>query len=273
MKHDIHMQRPSFIRHVSHVNQHYRQGRDIDEIDRRFLITRSKIGNHNLLEDLGLPHAHIHEILPAHDLKPAHLKYSRTLKPLGGAASIGVMVLDPQSPGRWREARTGDFLTFKNISMRMNRVMNQYPRWGDQWMLEERLYPPSRSGPIHEYRVFIFGGDHIELITCIYTDKRRSRRRWWTADWRPVDPGQPGRILDKTLPLPPDPDALSELARNVAHHVPFAFARVDIFTTARGLVVGEINDHIGHPVFSSYWDERLGSAWTHALESGRYESP
>ena len=233
--------------------------------DPRIGCTLNKLDHHALLGRLGLPHAEVYRVIKSDDINADMLKRPCTVKPARGAASVGVMVLDQEGPG-WRNARTGRRVDFAAVKATMASVQAQYPWWGNDWIIEERLYPADGSPEgLNEYNVFIFG-DAAELIICSRQNAGKRRVRCWTPAWQEAAIGRLNKYDSPEDFKPPiDRSGLIALAQSVAAGTPFAFVRVDIFETDRGWVVSEVNDWTGNDDYPPYWDRRLGAAWAAAL--------
>lgn len=259
------MSPPSFNRLCWQVVAEHRRTRQ----DPRWQYTRSKQAHHALLAAIGAPHAPVHAVISAAELTPHHLREPRVVKPDGAASGLGILVLDPLARrGVWREGRTGAHLTLPMIQERMRRALRRHPgrRTPDRWLLEQRLEPPPGRRVVDEFKVFCFGA-RPELVMGHRAGRVLPVKNWFTTDWRPTRVGRRGDRINPRLTPPPAPlrGELLKLASRVAAALPqFVFVRVDIFWTARGLVVGEVNDHDGNRTFGQAWDQRLGEAWLRA---------
>jgi len=255
----------TFVERVHALNAHAEQLRRDGESDPRFGITRSKAGNRELCRTLGVPCAELYHEVMRCELRQEHLRRPCVLKPTRGAAGIGCMVLDVvgagAGAGAWLNIKTGHRLGLDDIRSTMDRVSEQRAWWGDGWTVEELLRPAhADSLAPFEYMVFVFGG-RPELTVGRRSQSGQTISRWFSADWEETDIGRGAAGLNPDVPLPTDPTAISAMASRVARAVPFDFARVDLYDTSRGVVVGEINDHTGGLQFSAEWDARLGEAW------------
>lgn len=250
----------SFAGKVAAINSLARRRKAEGRPDARFVLTRTRLGTHALLDTLDAPNTRVYHVLSRRELAAHHLAEPRVIKPLDGAAQIGAMVLHPAG-SRWRDVRNGRVYTLGGIRERMRLVLAEKTSWRDLWLVEERLYPPKGSGAVHEFEVFVFGGVNVPLVRRMHAENGQTVRCWFhLPGWDVVDVGMPA-FRHVPLGPPRDRDGVVELGRKVAAALPFAFARVDVFETSRGLVVGEVNDHIGYTGFNEDWDRLLGEMW------------
>lgn len=261
--------RPSFAALVAQQNADHAA----DPTHPRWGPVRDKQARRAWLAERGFPHAPIRHVLVAADLHASHLAgQDVVLKPADGAAGIGVMVLVARDRS-WHEIRTGATMTMDSIRARMGRVAEQYPRWRDLWIVEERMLPlrhPDVAAVI-EYQCLTFGG-RVEAVKAHRPQRGRTTRRWWDARWRPANVGRVHDTIDTLMPRPAHPGQVIDLAVRVAAALPaYTFLRVDVADTAAGPMVGEINDTTGDTSFSPHWDTRLGVAWARALRDTHSE--
>lgn len=231
-------------------------------------MVRTKRGMRQFLASIDAPHAELfHEVSLKPDgdhgqLTPNHLTAPCVLKPNGGVSGIGVMVLVPEGD-TWRDPRTRTMRTFDDIQQLMAEVGKVQQWWRDDWLIEELLRPPAGAEGVVEYKCFTFGG-RVELIMTHRAWGAKTRKLWRTPNWEPTNCGRIGDVIDPTLPMPSDPGGLLDLASAVANASPWAFMRVDVYDTDRGLIVGEVNATDGNPSFNPEWDGRMGAAWRRA---------
>lgn len=200
------------------------------------------------------------------DLTPAKVS-PFVLKPIHGAASRGVLPLEPEPWGGYRNLFTGASLSWDRAAG-VAREANSSP----MWMLEEAILRP--DGPLaYDWKFWVIGGEPMLAWQCDHNlGNGRSRAvKWWTPAWTDAGDVAPHKVLhiDPDLPPPRNPEGLMDTARRVAEHVDGAFIRVDLYEREDGTpVFGEITPHPfgGDIPFAPEWDERLGRAW---LETGR----
>ena len=115
--------------------------------------------------------------------------------------------------------------------------------------------------PSFDWKMYAFQG-RVELIRQI--DRVRRRHKFYDPQWQewPVrELIDKGSTVDRRLPLPYAPDALTFAAEVLSSAVRVPFVRVDLFESDQGVVFGEFTPRPGRQRFALWMDEHLGRCW------------
>ena len=126
-------------------------------------------------------------------------------------------------------------------------------------LLEERL--GGELAP-DDYKFFVFHGDVavINFHTARFTDHHQ--RRYYTADWKPLEIRHPACDLAPVAPAPPSLDRMVTIASEMGAE--FDFIRVDLYDIDGEVWFGELTPYDGSglvPFEPLKWDEELGRRW------------
>jgi hypothetical protein len=229
-------------------------------------LVNSKLLQKDWLKDNNFPYAELYKTVDINHLTPEDISKDCVLKPSDGAATIGVLLLQPRN-GKWFELKSGRLIDFKTIQGIIKNVKREKPFYSDTWIIEERLVTNNQAP--YEYKCFAFNLPNeiiIEVIAVNLRQNGHTTARWYDINWRPIEVGRSWGHTDVNIQPPNDKDGVIKLTKDVSQKLPYPFVRVDIFETSRGLVVGEINAWDGIPTFNNYWDKRLADLYNKAKE-------
>ncbi len=186
------------------------------------------------------------------------------IKPNSSRSAIGFRAL-VRTPEGFRNLRTGKVHSIEQLR---HGLLREYDGRGrpDAWILEELLVPADGAvAPIDDFKFYCFGG-RTELIYHTWKLDRKpwKRRNWYTRDWEPVTVSVRGPNDDEPR-VPANAARLLEAAEHAAAQLAYAFMRVDLYDTSRGVVLGELTPGPGgRHSFTPEWDAHLARLWRNA---------
>ncbi len=188
------------------------------------------------------------------------------LKPNLSRSSIGFRSLVREG-NVYRDVRSGTVRPLETIELALRKETKSLEA-DDEWILEELLAPADGStAPLDDFKFYCIGG-RTELI---YHGWRRVRppkkwRSWYSRAWEPVQPSVKGPNQGVAR-APIHGRQLLEVAELVSARLAYPFIRVDLYSTSRGVVLGEFTPGPGgRHNFVPEWDDRLTRRW---LETAR----
>lgn len=223
--------------------------------DPRIRRTLSKPAHARFLTSIGIAHAKIRAELPTEALLTEELLGpSAVVKPTAAAESRGVFLLERRDRRNWVEQKTGKAYSLPAL----RRAMREDYR---PWIVEDLLSPPEGS-PLMEYCVMCFGGS--PRVAFGKSSSLPGSFQWVLPGWAPLDIKRPYRPNNRELQPPRYPEGVIQLAQTVSRSLRLPFARVDVFDTRWGLVVGELLAWSGDgksPLWPPDWDKTLAQWW------------
>jgi hypothetical protein len=244
---------PSFSRSIA------RAGRD-----RPFPIVAAMFGKVRVRElllalDLPVPEdfASLGSIA---DIRPSDLDRPRVLKPAAGSNNRGFLALEPLGKGSWRDIVHDRELTFDGVREELARALVTH-QLRDDWVTEELLRSPN-GGIADDVKLLTFRGT---IGASFIRTNAPKLFRWFDADWKPIESGLALHTVGLDIQPPPDAEAFTRLATDLSGILPVPFVRVDLLSTDRGPVVGELTPFPGwaHDL-SPALDEQLGRLYEQA---------
>lgn len=177
------------------------------------------------------------------------------IKPLNATDSYGIIPLYA-SGSFWKTGRNSDVVEEVEIRSRMRHLMHRLSE--DAWIVEELLKPKSdRFDTIADTKFYTFYG-----VTPLILQKENDPEptyRWFDRKLNPVDIVKGRQKPSHTASPPADIEEMQELANAVSRSLPFPFIRVDLYSTSRGPVCGELTVTPGNYYsFPSHIDHLLG---------------
>lgn len=215
--------------------------------------------------EVPLVHA---EAARADQLDWAALPARVVVKPLRGAASRGVFLLERHGDGQCLDHLTGERISEQEVVRQLLELADDR-RVSAAVIAEEFLQPhPSLANLItvpDDLKVFTFY-DHPAVIMqrrCFGThDMSQYRFRFWDAEWNDLGGVKYADRLDPTMPPPELRDEVVDAVTRLGRELAVPFARIDVYETARGVVFGEITPHPGPPAgWRADLDRLLGYEW------------
>ncbi len=190
------------------------------------------------------------------------------LKPVRGAASRGVFLLQAIRPGVYLDHMNGAEVSVDDILARYHSLQND-GLVSTEVVAEEFLAPhPSVADVVNipdDLKVFTFY-DHPAVIMqrrCFgSSDASVYRFRFWDAEWNDLGPVKYANRIDPQMPAPELRDEVTEVVQRLGKALAVPFIRIDVYETARGVVFGEFTPHPGPPAgWRADLDRLLGYEW------------
>lgn len=195
------------------------------------------------------------------------------LKPAYHSSSIGVMVL-ANSDGGYHDAMTRKDYSFEEIVAKQTTIHDEHPKKsGKLTIIEEKIVDSGGSLIPQDYKAYCFQGE-VAFILQLDRNGGQTRVAWYDGNFVPI---MDDRIYtnEKYLTLkeparPVDWQELLNLARRASVAVPAPFASIDMYSTTRGPVLGEVTLVPGGFYFGKYFvpserqDEVAGRLWEQA---------
>lgn len=190
------------------------------------------------------------------------------IKPIRGAASRGVFLLQKTTDGDYIDHMTSERVTQDGVMAALRTLVDD-GRVDRRLLAEELLEPhPSVADVVaipDDLKVFAFY-DHPAVVMqrrCFGSkDLSKYRFRFWDADWNDLGPVKYADRLDPAMTPPVLRDEVIDVVRTLGRGLAVPFARIDVYETARGVVFGEITPHPGPPAgWRADLDRLLGYEW------------
>jgi hypothetical protein len=247
---------PSFSRSIARASR-----------DRPFPIVAAMFGKprvRRLLTALDLPiPGDFASLGGIGDLRPSDFDRPRVLKPATGSNNRGFLALEPLGAGRWRDIVHDRELSFDGVREELALALVRH-RLTDDWVAEELLRSP-RGGIADDVKLLAFAGT---IGASFIRTNSPKLFRWFDADWNPLDSGLALHTVGPHIEPPPAAAAFTDLAVEISRILPVPFVRVDLLSTDRGPVVGELTPFPGwaHDLAPAL-DESLGRLYEQAETS------
>lgn len=190
------------------------------------------------------------------------------LKPVRGAASRGVFLLQAIRPGVYLDHMNGTEVSVDDILARFHSLQSE-GLVSTQVVAEEFLAPhPSVADIVNipdDLKVFAFYDRPAVIMQrrCFgSSDASVYRFRFWDAEWNDLGPVKYADRIDPHMPPPELRDEVIEVVQRLGKALAVPFARIDVYETARGVVFGEFTPHPGPPAgWRADLDRLLGYEW------------
>lgn len=182
------------------------------------------------------------------------------LKPCWGDSCRGVYVLarstDLMSGAHWDRKLLGDALLKKN-----GRFLH-FPYLAEELLLDEE----NRCLQIPEYKFYMFGSRLGAIVRQIRVGRELTSYCAYDPDWTPIE--QPFRTqyeLDAPVAAPIHFEAMREAAVRIGKAYE-TFVRVDLYSTNKGAVFGELSSTpSGGKYYTEFANQLLGDLWQETI--------
>lgn len=242
-----------------------------------------KLRLHRYCEELGLPMPAIFATWSHPDeVDFAACPDTFVLKPSVMHSAWGVMVLERLAESsEFRELLTGRTLSQESIIREQRAVFDRCKYKGSYRIFaEERVFDDNMpAGVPLDYKVFCYY-DRAMMIQQIDRNVSPNESAWFDEYFEPLNPA--GHIVSDWTHIrqgkhvrPPQHDAMLEIAVSVTRALQTAFMRVDMFSSPRGPLIGELTPAPGGPYYGDWYrftpeyDAELGEAWLRAERAMR----
>lgn len=202
------------------------------------------------------------------------------LKPVFGSTSLGVFLLQRGKGGRLTNLVTGADITYSEIVEEERRICAFFEQ--DEadalFIVEELIRGPVGEVPPQDIRFYSFQGE-VGLILCEDHMRGSTKAMYFGPGFLPLaDLEEKYSIDDRvanieeicTAVVPLGAVDLLAVARRISVAIPTPFARIDLFDSRSGPVLGEVTLYPGtfyyrnRKIMSSAEDLRLGELWASA---------
>lgn len=196
------------------------------------------------------------------------------LKPSYSSTSKGVFVLERRGEGRYFDFMSGSDVSADDVVAAQTKIFDSHTKAKRKFTLAEEYLEDAVVGGVPEdYKFMAFQGV-IGLIIKINRNGDKLSMSYFDGEFRPVFDERidfKSSLADLQISeTPSNWRRLLDVARRASVIVPSPFARIDLFDTTRGPVLGEITLTPGsfyYPnghVLSTDENERLGRLWKEA---------
>jgi hypothetical protein len=200
---------------------------------------------------------------------------SFALKPTNMDSGRGVFILDrdPKGAGFWDRLRR-EHLSEYDIKRRLHALAAEHA-CNNSYLAEEVVVGENGPGQLpYDYRLFTFG-DQVRLVTQVNRNTSPTSAAYMGPNFEPLD-------LKRTLIINQGPavfvkgvrpanfEEMLHTARVLAGHLRTSFIRVDLYTTGREVILGELTPTPGRLYNGSRYtltpefNLELGQAWAEA---------
>lgn len=196
------------------------------------------------------------------------------LKPTKFSSTRGVMVLEAERDGYY------DFMSNRSFSLEQivshqQDLAARFSVKGNRWIVEERVEDKNDSDIPLDFKAYAFRG-RVELLLVIDRSSKPTSVAWFDSDLEPIG-SRDIRLNPKYVQRLDQIDAkeysaLFQLAADVSRLVNSPFARIDLYNSIRGPLVGEVTLTPGglyygdHYSMSEAMNRLMGARWMIALD-------
>lgn len=193
------------------------------------------------------------------------------IKPTNLSSSIGVMILEKRDTKSYFDRMTNRTYTLNEI-LEHQRLLAE--KWSiESYVIEQRVHDIGKYPIPRDFKFYAFKG-HVALIQCIDRNEIPSRNAWFNGNFDLINDGSIGHnakyVEMASFAKPRMWRELLQLARAVSENLETGFARIDLFSTPHGPLLGEVTLTPGGPYFRQHFtfsnelDSILGSLWEEA---------
>lgn len=195
------------------------------------------------------------------------------LKPTRQSSMKGVMVLRKVSNGYYDLIRQRT-MTFKQVVDEQTSVFEDTHSQDNRLIVERKVSDADGYDIPRDFKAYAFRGE-IALMLIIDRNTKPATVSFFDSDFQPLTDGSvtsnPNYVSEVFSVTPDSAESILDLARKTSLAVPSPFARIDMYSTANGPMVGEVTLTPGgfyygqHYELSSQQQMRLGLMWHRAL--------
>lgn len=208
------------------------------------------------------------------DIDLSGLPQDFVLKPTHESSMRGVMVLTRRD-GLFFEAFLGTEMSSSEIVRLQSSLYGQTALDRNHVIVEKRVVDAYGYTIPRDVKAYAFRGI-LSLIAVIDRNTRPATVAWYDGAFRPIDDDRvvcnPKYATRAFIEAPDRASELLSLARRASSCVPSPFARIDMYVTERGPVVGEITLTPGgfyyglHYALSGGMDVEMGELWARGID-------
>lgn len=195
------------------------------------------------------------------------------LKPSLESSTKGVMVLKKLESGSFYDSLSKQCYRFDEIVSLQNKYFELNKSTANKIIIEEKIYDADETFIIpRDFKFYAFKGN-IALILEVNRNLKPAISCWYDTNFNPVDE----KIIScnapysRTLSYFKRPDnfkSLLELAKQVSSLIDTPFARIDMYNSINGPVMGEVTLAPGgtyygkHYTLSNEYESLMGDLWS-----------
>lgn len=236
---------------------------------------RDKIGCFDWCNHLDLPVPNIASVFDS----PAEIKLDASwsnfvLKPTKFSSTRGVMVLEVEDDGYY-DFMSNRSYSFEQIVSHQQNLAERFSVRNNKWIVEERVEDKAGKEIPFDFKAYAFRG-RVELLLVIDRSTKPTSVAWFDSDLKPLRSREiklnPKYVQNLNGLDPKEYLSLVQLAKNVSGLVNSPFARIDLYNSVRGPLVGEVTLTPGglyygdHYEMSEAMNRLMGARWMIALD-------
>lgn len=225
-------------------------------------------------EDNSIPTATVlREFDRPEEIDLAGLTNEFVLKPTLQSSMKGVMVLTCQN-GQYHDSLRNRSLTIDEIIEEQTILFNETKAAGKKIIVEQKITDADGHEIPRDYKAYAFGGE-IALILEVDRNSGRNIVSWYDENFIPIVDDRIGfnakYTTHRTGTTPNNATEILEVAKKASSLVESPFARIDMYSTTGGVIVGEITLVPGglyygnHYFLSQKQQSLMGRMWERAL--------
>jgi len=194
------------------------------------------------------------------------------LKPTKFSSTRGVMVLDREMD-LFLDSMSKKRFDIDGIVSLQRELAAQFSVRGNRWILEERVIDKEGHDLPLDFKAYAFCG-RVELFLVIDRSTRPTSVAWFDGNLSPVrshDVRLNPKYVQKLEGLQiGEYSEVFELSAKVSDRVNSPFARIDLYNSSRGPLLGEITLTPGGLYYGDHYnmseglDQLMGALWAHA---------
>lgn len=222
----------------------------------------------------GIPTATVlREFDTAADIDLTDLTGEFVLKPTLQSSMKGVMVLTPNAGG-YRDSLKNRDLSLSEIIEEQERLFNETKAAGKKIIVEEKIVDADGFEIPRDFKAYAFGGE-IALILEVDRNSGRNVVAWYDPEFNPILDDRvgysPKYSAHRKGVKPNGAEKMLQVAKLASSLVESPFARIDMYSSTAGVIVGEITLVPGglyygnHYFLSEKQQQVMGRLWENAL--------
>lgn len=233
-----------------------------------------KIECHNWCTELGVDSPIFYAVFDEPDsISLDDLPSRFALKPSRLSSTRGVMVLEKKGPDDYYDSMSRRRYSGQGIRDFQNALLEKFQLRNNKWIVEEFIEDRTRSNIPIDVKAYAFRGQ-VALYLVIDRTSKPSKVSWFDSDFSPLKAGRislNAKYVQAGSPVPPESyDELRAAATRISRLVASPFARIDLYDSSRGPLLGEVTLTPGglyygdHYTLSPAFNRLLGEWWQFA---------
>lgn len=217
------------------------------------------------------------------DLAWSELPAEFVIKPSFASTSIGVYLLSRQDDGSYLNILTGASISIAEVVIHLKAISVRF--LGDEnvgsFLVEELLRDEDGNTPPRDVRVYSFFGKAGLVLVEDHLTNSYAEAMYFDGDFEPFSDieerygvASNAAHLERTIEAvrPSNARSLLMVAERISSAVPSSFCRVDLYSTPKGVYLGEITFFPGtfyygdRKLMLEKETERLGRLWDDAAD-------